>query len=95
MIAARRTLATRVCPLAEDALRSFCRLQDRFNKFLSMSGAVGSLVGDRRMTDPDRLTSHVDQTTFGRDTGGVILRIFVVACLGVLFWQAIIATGML
>jgi hypothetical protein len=46
------------------------------------------------MSDPDRLTSH-DDKTFGRDTRGRFLRIFVVACLGVLFWQAIIAAGML
>jgi hypothetical protein len=46
------------------------------------------------MSDPDRLTSH-DGKTFDRDTRGLILRIFVVACLGVLFWQAIIAAGML
>jgi hypothetical protein len=46
------------------------------------------------MSDPDRLTSR-DDKTFDRDTRGLILRIFVVACLGVLFWQAIIAAGML
>jgi hypothetical protein len=46
------------------------------------------------MSDPVRLTSH-DYKTSGRDTRGLILRIFVVACLGVLFWQAIIAAGML
>jgi hypothetical protein len=46
------------------------------------------------MSDPDRLTSH-DDKTLGRDTRGLILRIIVVACLGVLFWQAIIAAGML
>ena len=46
------------------------------------------------MSDPDRLTSH-DDKTLGRDTRDLILRIFVVACLGVLFWQAIIAAGML
>jgi hypothetical protein len=46
------------------------------------------------MSDPDRLTSP-DDNTFGRDTRGLILRILVVACLGVLFWQAIIAAGML
>jgi hypothetical protein len=45
------------------------------------------------MSDPDRLTPH--DKTFGRETRGLILRIFVVACLGVLFWQAIIAAGML
>jgi hypothetical protein len=45
------------------------------------------------MGDPDRLTSH--DKTFGRDTRGLILRILVVACLGALFWQAIIAARML
>ena len=45
------------------------------------------------MSDPDRLTSH--DKTLGRDTRNLILRIFVVAFLGVLFWQAIIAPGML
>jgi hypothetical protein len=42
------------------------------------------------MSDPDRLSSH-DDKTFGRDARGLILRIVVVACLGMLFWQAIIA----
>jgi hypothetical protein len=46
------------------------------------------------MSDPDRLTSHEDKT-FDHDTRGLILRILVVACLGALFWQAIIAAGML
>ena len=46
------------------------------------------------MSDPDRLTSH-DDKTFGRNARGLILRIIVVACLGVLFWQAIIAAGRL
>jgi hypothetical protein len=46
------------------------------------------------MSDPDRLTSH-DDKIFDPHTRGLILRIFVVACLGVLFWQAIIAAGML
>ena len=46
------------------------------------------------MSDPERLTPH-DDKAFDRDTRGLILRIFVVACLGVLFWQAIIAAGML
>ena len=46
------------------------------------------------MSDPDRLTSH-DDKTFGRNTRALILRIIVVACLGVLFWQAIIAAGSL
>ena len=59
-----------------------------------MSGEVGSLAGDRefRMSDPDRLTSH-DDKTFGRNTQGLILRIIVVACLGVLFWHTVIAAG--
>ena len=46
------------------------------------------------MSDPDRLTSH-DDMAHGRDTRGLILRIIVVAFLGVLFWQAIIAAGRL
>jgi len=45
------------------------------------------------MSDPDRLTSQ--DKTFDRDTRGLILRIIVVACLGMLFWQAIIAGGSL
>ena len=43
------------------------------------------------MSDPDRLTSRDD--TLGADTRGLILRIFVVAFLAALFWQAIIAAG--
>jgi hypothetical protein len=46
------------------------------------------------MSDPDRLISR-DVKTFGPDTRGLILRIFVVACLGVLAWQTIIAAGSL
>ena len=46
------------------------------------------------MSDPDRLTSR-DDKTFGHDTRGLILRIVVVAFIGMLFWQAIIAAGML
>ena len=46
------------------------------------------------MSDPGWLSSH-DDKTFGRDTRGLILRILVVACLGMLFWQAIIADGRL
>ena len=46
------------------------------------------------MSDPGRLISREDKT-FGRDTRGLILRILVVGCLGALFWQAIIAVGML
>jgi hypothetical protein len=44
------------------------------------------------MSDPDWLTSHGKQAR-ARDTQGLILRIIVVAFLGVLFWQAIIAAG--
>ena len=46
------------------------------------------------MSDPDWLTSH-DEQARARDTRGLILRIIVVAFLGVLFWQAIIAAGRL
>jgi hypothetical protein len=46
------------------------------------------------MSDPDRMTSR-DDTASVLDTRGLILRILVVTCLGVLFWQAIIAAGML
>ena len=46
------------------------------------------------MSDPDRLTSH-DDTASVLDTRDLILRIIVVACLGVLFWQAILAAGRL
>ncbi|HEY1888756.1 MAG TPA: hypothetical protein VGG86_22355 [Roseiarcus sp.] len=46
------------------------------------------------MSDPDRLISRKDKT-FRRETRGLILRILVIACLGVIFWQAIIAAGML
>ena len=46
------------------------------------------------MSDPDRLTAHHEKT-LGLDTRGLILRIIVVACLGVLFWQAILAAGRL
>jgi len=41
------------------------------------------------MSDRDRLTPH--DKTFDRDTRGLILRIIVVAFLGVLFWHAVIA----
>jgi hypothetical protein len=44
------------------------------------------------MSDPDRLTSH-DDNTFDRDTRGLILRIIVVAFLGALFWHTVIAAG--
>jgi hypothetical protein len=61
-----------------------------------MSGEVSCLAGDRefRMGDPDRLSSH-DDKTFGRNTQGLILRIIVVVCLDVPFWQAIFAAGRL
>jgi hypothetical protein len=46
------------------------------------------------MSGPDRLTSH-DDTASVLDTRGLVLRIIVVAFLAALFWQAIIAAGML
>ena len=46
------------------------------------------------MSDPGRLISR-DDKTFGRDAQGLILRIIVVACLGVLAWQTIITAGSL
>jgi hypothetical protein len=46
------------------------------------------------MSDPDRPTSR-DHTASVLETRGLILRIIVVACLGMLFWQAIIAVGRL
>jgi hypothetical protein len=46
------------------------------------------------MSDPDRLSPH-DDKTFGRDARGLILRILVVACLGMLFWHMVIAAGRL
>jgi hypothetical protein len=47
-----------------------------------------------RMSGPDRLTSR-DDKTLDLDTRGLVLRIIVVAFLAALFWQAIIAAGML
>jgi hypothetical protein len=44
------------------------------------------------MSDPDRLTSR--DKTLDRDTRGLILRILVIACLGVAVWQTIIAARM-
>jgi hypothetical protein len=44
------------------------------------------------MSDPDRLT-YDDDKTFGRNTQSLILRIIVVACLGVLFRHTVIAAG--
>jgi hypothetical protein len=46
------------------------------------------------MSDRDRLTSRND-TASVFDTRGLILRIIVVACFGMLFWQAIMAAGSL
>ncbi len=46
------------------------------------------------MSDPDMLTSHDDKAC-GRDTRGLILRIIVVAFLGMLFWHAVIVAGRL
>ena len=46
------------------------------------------------MSDPGRLSTH-DDKTFDLDTRGLILRILVIASLGLIFWQAIIAAGML
>jgi hypothetical protein len=67
----------RVWLLAEGAFRHLRASADkgRFKKSLSMSGEVGSLVGDFRMSDPDRLSSH--DKAFDRDTPGLILRIIV------------------
>jgi hypothetical protein len=44
-----------------------------------------------RMSDPDWLTS--DHKILGPNTSGLILRIFVVAFLGLLFWHTVIAAG--
>jgi hypothetical protein len=46
------------------------------------------------MSDPGRLISRGEKTS-SLDTRSLILRIVVVACLGVLAWQAIIAAGSL
>ena len=45
------------------------------------------------MSDPDRLTSHVDQT-FGRDTRGLTLCIIVVAFLAALVWHTVVAAAL-
>jgi hypothetical protein len=45
------------------------------------------------MSDPHMISR--DDKTFRLDTRGLILRIIVVACLGVLAWQVIIAAGSL
>jgi hypothetical protein len=44
------------------------------------------------MSDPDRLTSHDDQT-FGLDTRALILRVILVAFLAALFWHTVIGAG--
>ena len=44
------------------------------------------------MSDPDRLTSHDDQT-FGLDTRAFILRVILVAFLAALFWHTVIGAG--
>jgi hypothetical protein len=44
------------------------------------------------MSDPDRLTSHGDQT-FGRDTRDLILRVVVVGFLTLFFWHMVVAAG--
>jgi hypothetical protein len=54
--------------------------------------ARGRATEEFRMSDPDRLTSHDDQT-FGLDTRGLILRIIVGSFLAALFWRTIIAVG--
>ncbi len=62
-----------------------------------MSGEVGTRwagTEEFRMSDPDRLTSH-DDTASVLDTRSLVLRIIVVACLGMLVWQTIIAAGSL
>jgi len=46
------------------------------------------------MSDPDRLTSR-DETASFLETGGLILRIIVVAFLAALFWHTVIGAGML
>jgi hypothetical protein len=46
------------------------------------------------MSDPDRLTSR-DDTASVLEARGLILRIIVVACIGALVWQAIVAAKML
>ena len=44
------------------------------------------------MSDPNRLTSHVDKI-FSPDTRGLILRIIMVAFLGAFFWHTVIGAG--
>ena len=66
-------------------------MKDRFKESLSMSGEVRLLAGVRVVShERSRPAAYHDDKTFGRNTQGLILRIIVVACLGVLFWQAII-----
>ena len=56
--------------------------------------AIGSYraMASGRTANRDRLTPY-DKHARARDTQALILRIIVVAVLGVLFWQAIIAAG--
>ena len=44
------------------------------------------------MSDPDRPTSH-DDKTYGRDTGGLILRIVAVGFLTAVLWHIVVAAG--
>jgi hypothetical protein len=44
------------------------------------------------MSDPNGLTSH-DDKILGSETRGLILRICVVAFLGLLFWHTVIVAG--
>jgi hypothetical protein len=45
------------------------------------------------MSDPNRLTSRED-TASALDKQGLILRIIVVAFLGALFWQTVVAAAL-
>ncbi|HEX4210761.1 MAG TPA: hypothetical protein VHY56_10225 [Candidatus Binataceae bacterium] len=61
-----------------------------------MSGEVEPLAGDRVVShERTRPADFRHDETFDSDTRDLILRILVVGCLGALFWQAIIAVGML
>jgi hypothetical protein len=83
--------------LAERVLSDISALlqpKEGFKKSLSMSGEVGLLAGDE-IVSHERSQRADPHTTLNRDTRGHILRIIVVACLGMLIWQAIIAAGSL
>ena len=62
-----------------------------------MSGEVGSLAGVRVVSHERSRPADLPRRhgPWWCDTRGLILRIIVVAVLGVLFWQAIIAAGRL